>query len=89
MNRTKVFARIQTAQDHEVFVDGLLRELVAVDFLQSILTLCADEIALRRRITELQEYRKMGLTTAVEAERYERDRSQRVRLLPSIEIIAG
>lgn len=51
---------------------------ILFDLLESELTRSTDEIALRRRITELQEYRKMGLTTAAEAERYERDKSQRV-----------
>lgn len=31
INRTKVFARIQTAQNHESFVDGLLCELLDTD----------------------------------------------------------
>ncbi|KAK4705981.1 transcriptional adapter 2-alpha, partial [Phenoliferia sp. Uapishka_3] len=58
--RTKVFARIQTADDHEEFVDGLLYEL-----------------ALRRRIAELQEYRRMGVTSLAEGERFDHAKAQR------------
>ncbi|KAK4054328.1 Transcriptional adapter ada2 [Microbotryomycetes sp. JL221] len=60
IQRTKVFARVETAQDHEDFVDGLLYE-----------------IALRKRIQELQEWRRMGVTTLSEGERYEHVKSQR------------
>ncbi|TNY22224.1 hypothetical protein DMC30DRAFT_161034 [Rhodotorula diobovata] len=58
--RTKVFSRIQTAQDHEDFVEGLLYE-----------------ITLRKRIAELQEYRRNGVTTLTEADRYESAKTQR------------
>ncbi|KAK4054111.1 Transcriptional adapter ada2 [Microbotryomycetes sp. JL201] len=60
IQRTKVFARVQTAQDHEDFVDGLLYETM-----------------LRRRIAELQEWRRMGVTTLSEGERYDHAKSQR------------
>ncbi|KAH8919540.1 hypothetical protein BT69DRAFT_1266545 [Atractiella rhizophila] len=60
VNRYKVFAKVQTAMDHEVFVDGLLYEAT-----------------LRRRIAELQEYRRMGITTFADAERYETVKTQR------------
>ncbi|GAA6002873.1 chromatin-binding transcription regulator ADA2 [Rhodotorula paludigena] len=58
--RTKVFSRIQTAQDHEDFVEGLLYE-----------------ITLRKRIAELQEYRRNGVTTLVEADRFEQAKQSR------------
>ncbi|GAA5861218.1 hypothetical protein JCM1840_003119 [Sporobolomyces johnsonii] len=61
ITRTKVFARIQTAQDHEEFVDGLLYE-----------------IHLRKRIAELQDYRRAGITTLADGERYDTARSQRL-----------
>ncbi|ORY89651.1 hypothetical protein BCR35DRAFT_317170 [Leucosporidium creatinivorum] len=60
ITRTKVFARVQTAEDAEVFVDGLLYEL-----------------ALRKRIAELQEYRRMGVTTIAEGEKYDHQKSSR------------
>ncbi|BGP17190.1 hypothetical protein JCM10213_006012 [Rhodosporidiobolus nylandii] len=61
ITRTKVFSRIQTAMDHEEFVDGLLYE-----------------VALRKRIAELQSYRRAGITTLAEAERYEQAKQQRL-----------
>ncbi|KAM0745808.1 transcriptional adaptor 2 [Meredithblackwellia eburnea MCA 4105] len=61
IQRTKVFARIQTGDDHEKFVDGLLYEL-----------------ALRKRIAELQEYRRNGITSLSEGERYDLAKSQRL-----------
>lgn len=37
-----------------------------------------DEVSLRKRIQELQEYRRMGITTLAEAEKYEKDKVARV-----------
>ncbi|WVN85796.1 uncharacterized protein L203_100947 [Cryptococcus depauperatus CBS 7841] len=54
LQRYKPLAKIQTAEDFELFIDGLMYEQ-----------------ALRRRIAELQEYRRMGVTTAAEAEVYD------------------
>ncbi|GAA5935441.1 chromatin-binding transcription regulator ADA2 [Sporobolomyces koalae] len=54
ITRTKVFARIQTARDHEEFVEGLLYE-----------------ITLRKRIAELQDYRRNGVTTLAGAAQYD------------------
>ncbi|GAA6005960.1 hypothetical protein JCM10207_007289 [Rhodosporidiobolus poonsookiae] len=61
ITRTKPFARLQTALDHEEFVDGLLYEL-----------------HLRQRIAALQSYRRAGITTLSDSERYETARQQRV-----------
>ncbi|GAA5890767.1 hypothetical protein JCM6882_000651 [Rhodosporidiobolus microsporus] len=61
ITRAKVFSRIQTAVDHEEFVDGMLYE-----------------ITLRKRIAELQAFRRAGITTLAEAERYETARQQRL-----------
>ncbi|WAQ81249.1 hypothetical protein PtA15_1A589 [Puccinia triticina] len=36
------------------------------------------EMALRKRIAELQEYRKMGITNLVDAERYEKEKAARL-----------
>ncbi|BGP41060.1 Transcriptional adapter ada2 [Rhodotorula kratochvilovae] len=60
ITRTKVFSRIQTAQDHEDFVEGLLYE-----------------ITLRKRIAELQDYRRNGLVSLSEADRFEAAKAQR------------
>ncbi|ORX33626.1 hypothetical protein BD324DRAFT_653928 [Kockovaella imperatae] len=54
VQRYKVFAKLQTAQDYETLIEGIIYEH-----------------QLRKRITELQEYRKMGITTGAEAEAYD------------------
>ncbi|KAA1105912.1 Transcriptional adapter ada2 [Puccinia graminis f. sp. tritici] len=36
------------------------------------------EMALRKRVAELQEYRKMGITTLADAERYEKEKAARL-----------
>ncbi|KAI9338267.1 hypothetical protein DFJ73DRAFT_628669 [Zopfochytrium polystomum] len=63
LHRTRVLARLQTAADYELLLDGLFREQ-----------------KLRHRIAELQEYRRMGMTTFKDAADYERDKIQRVGL---------
>ncbi|GAA5960143.1 hypothetical protein JCM3765_002485 [Sporobolomyces pararoseus] len=60
INRTKVFTKIQTAKDHEEFVEGLLYE-----------------ITLRKRISELQEYRRNGITTLAAASQYDHLKTSR------------
>ncbi|KAJ3280715.1 Transcriptional adapter ada2, partial [Blyttiomyces sp. JEL0837] len=60
LNRTRVFAKLQTADDFDTFMDGLLREQ-----------------KLRQRISELQEYRRMGITNLKDAAEYEKDKIQR------------
>ena len=40
--------------------------------------LIVDEHNLRKRIAELQEFRRMGITTAAEAEAFEQARAARV-----------
>ncbi|CAE6432428.1 unnamed protein product [Rhizoctonia solani] len=62
INKLKPLARLQTADDFENLVAGLLYEN-----------------ALKRRISELQHYRTMGITTFAEAERYDRERIARDR----------
>ncbi|KAL7419684.1 Transcriptional adapter ada2 [Cryptotrichosporon argae] len=65
IGRYKVFAKLQTAQDFEVLVEGLIYEQ-----------------QLRRRIAELQEYRRVGITTAAEAEAYDIARAARAGFRP-------
>lgn len=59
-------------------MDYSVRYIPGID--TSKLTFFLVEVALRRRIGELQEYRKMGVTTHAESERYERDKNARVGL---------
>ncbi|KAG8925917.1 Transcriptional adapter ada2 [Tulasnella sp. 408] len=42
------------------------------------------EVSLRKRIQELQEYRRMGITTLAEAEKYEKDKAQGIRVVPPL-----
>lgn len=88
INRVKPFARIQTSADYEEFLDGLM---CACSPSASLLTGAddrTDELMLRKRINELQEYRKVGLTTLADADRYEKEKVARVRaaVLAGVEI---
>jgi hypothetical protein len=40
--------------------------------------MCSDEATLRKRIQELQHYRRMGLTTAADIDKFENDAIKRV-----------
>ncbi|KAK1927453.1 hypothetical protein DB88DRAFT_32495 [Papiliotrema laurentii] len=73
VQRYKVFAKLQTAQDFEVLIEGLIYEH-----------------KLRKRIAELQEYRRMGITTAAEAEVYDNAKAARAgyRPLPARDRVA-
>ncbi|EIW68866.1 hypothetical protein TREMEDRAFT_31549 [Tremella mesenterica DSM 1558] len=65
VQRYKAFAKMQTSQDYELFIEGLLFEHL-----------------LRKRIAELQEYRRMGITTALEAEAYDSAKAARAGYRP-------
>lgn len=82
VQRFKVFAKLQTAQDYEVLIEGLLCK--SNDISISLSTDRKDEQNLRKRITELQDYRRMGVTTAQEAEAYETAKAARVSPLSSV-----
>ncbi|KZV95192.1 hypothetical protein EXIGLDRAFT_834457 [Exidia glandulosa HHB12029] len=58
----KAFARLQSAEDYEAFLNGMIYELM-----------------LRKRIMNLQEWRRLGLTSPQEVERYDRERQQRIQ----------
>ncbi|EMD33782.1 hypothetical protein CERSUDRAFT_142113 [Gelatoporia subvermispora B] len=62
VHRLRPFAKLQTAEDFEVFAADILYESV-----------------LRKRIQELQHYRRMGLTTAADIEKYEADVAKRTQ----------
>ncbi|TDL26026.1 hypothetical protein BD410DRAFT_825937 [Rickenella mellea] len=66
-HRLRPLAKLQTADDYEKFVEGIIYES-----------------ALRKRIQELQHYRRMGLTTAAEIEKYEADVVKRAQVRASI-----
>ncbi|EJD02636.1 uncharacterized protein FOMMEDRAFT_28357 [Fomitiporia mediterranea MF3/22] len=62
VQRLKPLAKLQTSQDYDNFVDGILYECV-----------------LRKKIQDLQHYRRMGLKTAADIERYEADVQKRAQ----------
>lgn len=77
----KVFARLQTAEDQEEMVNGMLCEEVSCltnGALSTDISHHIDEQALRKHISDLQEYRQAGLTTFAEVDKYEKEKSQRV-----------
>lgn len=82
INKLKPLARLQTADDFENLVAGLICTQVLCLFLITIDMGCfyvtVDENTLKRRIAELQHYRTMGITTFAEADRYDRERLIRV-----------
>ncbi|KAJ8072335.1 Transcriptional adapter ada2 [Marasmius tenuissimus] len=62
LHRLRPFARLQTAEDYEVFTADILYEAL-----------------LRKRIKDLQEYRRLGLVTAADIEKYELDIAKRTQ----------
>ncbi|KAI8909605.1 hypothetical protein EDD86DRAFT_205837 [Gorgonomyces haynaldii] len=60
-NKYRVFARMLTAQDFDIFMDGIVQEL-----------------KIRARIAQLQEYRRMGITGLKEASDYEKEKATRI-----------
>ncbi|KAH7889050.1 hypothetical protein F5I97DRAFT_1803806 [Phlebopus sp. FC_14] len=63
VQRLRPFARLQSAEDYEVFAADILYEAM-----------------LRKRIQELQHYRRMGLTTTADIDRYESDMQAKANL---------
>lgn len=59
-NKMRVFARFQTSQDFDMFMEGLIYEQ-----------------KLRHRIFQLQEWRRMGVTSLAGGEFYEADKRKR------------
>jgi len=62
VHRLRPFARLQTAEDYEVFCTDILYEAV-----------------LRKRIAELQQYRRLGLSTAADIKKWEDDLYKRTQ----------
>lgn len=62
IHRLRPFARLQTAEDYEVFCTDILYEAM-----------------LRKRIAELQQYRKLGLSTAADIKKWEEDLYKRTQ----------
>ncbi|KAI0044200.1 SWIRM-domain-containing protein [Auriscalpium vulgare] len=62
VHRLRPFAKLQTAEDYEVFCADILYEAV-----------------LRKKIAELQSYRRLGLTTAADIKKWEEDAYKRTQ----------
>lgn len=79
VHRLRPFARLQTAEDYEVFSADMLCMSIN-DTYSSFRSLIfdIDESMLRKKIQELQHYRRMGLTTAADIDKYENDIVRRV-----------
>ncbi|KAG6900731.1 hypothetical protein C0993_003757 [Termitomyces sp. T159_Od127] len=62
IHRLRPFAKLQTAEDYEVFAADILYEAI-----------------LRKRILELQTYRRLGLMTVADIDKYEADLAKRAQ----------
>jgi transcriptional adapter 2-alpha len=82
LHRLRPFARLQTADDYDAFTTDMLCKWTAIPLLalshqwSSVLSL--DEALLRKRIQELQQYRRFGLSTSADIEKYDLDLAKRV-----------
>ena len=81
MHRFRPFARLQSAEDYEAFTTDMLCKLTShtqpgVSHRWSLLYI--DEALLRKRIQELQQYRRLGLSTPADIEKYDLDVAKRV-----------
>ena len=77
--RLRPFAKLQTAEDFEHFVADILCEYPHFNTFTQRYSYFPDEQILRKKIQELQHYRRMGLTSAADIEKYEADSVKRVR----------
>jgi transcriptional adapter 2-alpha len=78
LHRLRPFARLQTSEEYEAFTaDMLCKLLIKINKNVSHFTR-ADETLLRKRIQELQHYRRLGLQTAADIEKYDQDVIRRV-----------
>ena len=82
LHRLRPFARLQTAEDYEAFTTDMLCKWIASPYLHTISPVVAvlslDEAILRKRIQELQQYRRLGLSTSADIEKYDLDLAKRV-----------
>ena len=77
IHRLRPFARLETAEDFEVFSTDIL--CTSTNNPESFCSsLSVVEAMLRKRIQDLQHYRRMGLTTAADIDKYENDIFKRV-----------
>ena len=78
VHRLRPFAKLQTAADYEVFAADVLCKCDMISSLLYVPTVFSDEALLRQRIQELQQYRRLGLVTAADIDKYKLDLQKRV-----------
>ena len=82
LHRLRPFARLQTAEDYEAFTTDMLCKWTCSTLTCTISSmvgvLSLDEALLRKRIQELQQYRRLGLSTSADIEKYDLDLAKRV-----------
>lgn len=78
LHRLRPFARLQTSADYEAFSTDMLCESSNI-VRPSVSHRSSDEAILRKRIQELQQYRRLGLCTPADIEKYDNDLVKRVR----------
>lgn len=79
LHRLRPFSRLQTAADYEAFSADILCKF-SKHVPPSLLTMAIpDEAILRKKILDLQTYRRLGLSTPADIEKYEADLVKRVR----------
>lgn len=77
VHRLKPFAKLQTADDFEVFTTDILCTF-ALDLRMNLtLNRLTDEAMLRKQIQELQSYRRLGLQTVADIDKYQVDLNNR------------
>jgi len=86
VNQSRVYALVQSTNDFDLFVDGLVRTSALLHiFIEEINTNLNDSVAgradeqrLRKQISQLQEWRRNGVTTLAGGEQFEQDKKKRV-----------
>jgi len=80
VHRLRPFAKLQSAADYEVFCADIVCKSYVIPSRSAGLTQFTpqDEAMLRKRIQELQTYRRLGLRSAGDIEKYDADLAKRV-----------
>ncbi|KAJ3037861.1 Transcriptional adapter ada2 [Rhizophlyctis rosea] len=81
LQKLRVFARLQTAMDFSMLANDMwgMRHFsqAGMTVMGSLNFEITEEMLLRKRISELQEWRRMGLTSKAETVEYEREKAAR------------
>lgn len=88
VHRLKPFAKLQTAEDFEVFTTDILCTSALDEGMHLSLNYITDEAMLRKQIQELQSYRRLGLQTVADIDKYQVDLNNR-RVSVSLMYVVG